>query len=86
MPRVKRFMDFQVKCVREENPYKKGSHKWRLLNWALEAKEFSRKEFFAAEKRIFVETEQLSQMTDETRTQAWWNEFFNKYRDFEMNE
>ena len=56
------------------------------MNWILETKEFDRRAFFTAEKSIFVETDQYSQMSDEVRTQAWWNEFFNKYGVIEINE
>ncbi len=65
-----------------ENPYKKGSHKWRLFGWALETVEFSKEEFIAKEVEIFHATKQFSEMSDEVRPKAWWNEFYNKHKVF----
>ena len=67
------------------NPYKKGTHKWRLFEWALEQGEFTKVEFLEAEKTIFEEHDQVSQMTPDIRSKAWWNEFYNKHKSFEYN-
>lgn len=69
-----------------ENPYKKGTHKYDLFQWALEQGEFTKIEFLTAEKEIFDEKERTSAMTDEIRGKAWWNEFYNKYNVFTYAE
>ena len=77
----------QVRCAREANPYQEGSHKYRLMQWALEHGEFSKTEFLEAEVQIFDSIEgQTSKMTPDVRGRAWWNEFYNKYKDFVYNE
>jgi hypothetical protein len=65
-----------------ENPYKRGSHKQRLFAWALEQGQFTKEEFIAAEIEIFHATKQFSEMSDEVRPKAWWNEFYNKHEVF----
>jgi len=69
-----------------ENPYKRGTHKFRIFQWALEQGEFTKVEFLAAETEIFESTEQESAMLPEIRSKAWWNEFYNKHHTFELNE
>lgn len=64
------------------NPYKKGTAKWYLMNWALETKEFTKEEFLAAHKEIFEERKIESAMTLEVCGKAWWNEFYNKHKVF----
>lgn len=66
-----------------ENPYKKGTHKWRLFQWALEQEEsFTKIEFLTAEQQLFEDHEQVSAMTSDIRGKAWWNEFYNKHKTF----
>ena len=65
-----------------ENPYKKGTHKWRLFQWALDHGEFSKEQFLAAEKELFEQNDLTSAMTPDVRSKAWWNEFFNKHHTF----
>lgn len=76
----------RVSVADGENPYKKGSHKWRLFNWALQQEEFTKIEFLAAEKQLFEEHDQVSNMTEDIRSKAWWNEFYNKHHTFVLAE
>jgi len=78
-----RNVDVIVSPAKEgENPYKKGTHKWRLFQWALETKAFDKVEFLAAETALFDEHDLTSAMTPDVRSKAWWNEFFNKHHTF----
>lgn len=65
-----------------ENPYTKGTHKWRLFQWALENESFTKVEFLQAEKEIFEAHDLQSAMTPDVRSKAWWNEFLNKHHTF----
>lgn len=76
----------RVSVADNENPYKPGSHKHRLFQWALEQEEFTKIEFLAAEKQIFEEHNQVSNMTPDIRSKAWWNEFYSKHKVFVLAE
>ena len=86
MPKV-RNVRVRVSVPDNENPYKKGTHKWRLFQWALAQEEtFTKVEFLAAEKQLFEEHDQTSCMTEDIRSKAWWNEFYNKHKTFVYDE
>ena len=68
------------------NPYRKGSFKHILMDWALTKGEFTREEFLSAVPTLRQEHEVVSKMKDEVLAKAWWNEFKNKHEVFSSKE
>lgn len=66
----------------DPNPYKKGSFKRILMDWALTKESFTRDEFLAAHAELRAEHKIESEMTIEVAGKAWWNEFYNKHETF----
>jgi hypothetical protein len=79
---MKKVQNVNVSVSMSVNPYRPGSHKYRLMAWAIEKKEFSKVEFLEAENEIFVAANLLSAMVQEVRGKAWWNEFYAKHKVF----
>ena len=64
------------------NPYRKGTMKSALMDWALEKGEFTKDEFLVAVLEVKADGEFKSKMSDTILPKAWWNEFFNKHKTF----
>ena len=63
---------------KDTNPYKKGTAKQRLFQWALDKGTFTKSEFLAAHAEMKIE----SVMSTEVAGKAWFNEFYNKHEVF----
>lgn len=70
------------KTASNGNPYRQGSLKYFLMQWALEQGEFTKEQFLKIVPEITIEREFKSKMTPEVQAKAWWNEFFNKHETF----
>lgn len=82
--------NFKVKAVVKDkkqeivenaaNPYRLGSAKRVLMEWAMEQKEgFTKDEFLQAAMELREEGKLESVMPPMTMARAWWNEFYSKY-------
>ena len=72
----------------EGNPYRKGTAKKEIFDWALAATEenghFTKAQFIEAISAKVEAGDVESKMPPETCAKAWWNEFYNKYKVFEL--
>jgi hypothetical protein len=62
------------------NPYREGSLKQLIFQWALERKEFSKSEFKEAVVALKDQYGHKSRMADDVLGNAWWNELVNKHK------
>ena len=65
-----------------ENPYRKGTFKRVLMDWALLNENFTKDEFLKAAVELKQEHGFESRMPDPMMANAWWNEFYNKHEVF----
>lgn len=65
-----------------KNPYRQGTSKCNLMQWALDKGQFTRDEFLAAVKELRAEQKVTSKMSEDILGKAWWNEFKNKHKVF----
>lgn len=82
--KLNKLKNVKVRVNISSNPYKAGSFKQLLFKWALEQREFSKQEFFDALLTLKAEFDVTSKMADDTLQVAWWNEFKNKHKVFEV--
>ena len=82
--KLNKLKNLKVRCTENSNPYKPGSFKHVLMDWAIEQSEFTKQEFFDALLALKAEYEVTSKMSDEVLVVAWWNEFKNKHKVFEV--
>lgn len=79
---MKKIFQYKVVSPDNSNPYRKGSFKQILMQWALDRGEFTKSEFLEAVLLLKNEYELTSKMSDEVLPGAWWNEFKNKHEVF----
>jgi hypothetical protein len=65
-----------------KNPYRQGTTKHKLFQWALDKVEFTKEEFLIAAKQMREELNLPSKMVPDVWAKAWWNEFYNKHEVF----
>ncbi len=61
------------------NPYRPGSAKRVLMDWAMAQESFTKDEFLAAAEELHATGQVASVMASAVMARAWWNEFYSKY-------